>query len=173
MMGRTHAMAGIATLWLLEPLDLITLETVVPLVTAALFGAFLPDLDASESKLKRLSVGGITPFVPLSVALNRAFGHRGLLHSAAGLAIATLVCSLPTGYWLGWPAAVALFLGYASHLLADAMTKSGIPLLYPKRRRYYVLPRGWRVTTGSLAEDAIFPLFACAVLLLLLSHLHP
>ena len=59
-------------------------------------------------------------------------------------------------------------LGYASHLLGDASTRSGIPLLYPLPERYHVLPRRWRFVTGSLAEEALFPFLVMAVAVLLL-----
>lgn len=171
MMGRTHALFGITTLWLLKPLGLITADNLAPLVVIAVLGALSPDLDASESQLKRFNVAGITPFAPLAQVLHQSFGHRGLLHSLAGLGIFSMLCALPIALWLGWLFGVALALGYASHLLADAATKSGIPLLYPRRKRYHLLPKGWRVTTGSLAEETLLPLLALAVLLLLMGQL--
>ena len=69
-------------------------------------------------------------------------------------------------------------LGYASHLAADASTKSGLPLLYvpwfyPHKKRYHLLPPSLRFTTGSQAEEVLFPLLALLILLLLLSHLLP
>jgi len=79
MMGRTHALLGaLAAGALLPPPspDRLALWMVL-----GSFGALLPDLDAGESKIKRLSFAGITPFAPLSVGLNRRFGHRGALHS--------------------------------------------------------------------------------------------
>jgi len=71
---------------------------------------------------------------------------------------------------LGWPLFLGLVLGYGSHLAGDACTKSGIPLLYPDPRRLHLLPRPLRLTTGSQAEDALLPLLAVSVLVLLLSH---
>lgn len=171
MMGRTHALFGITALWLLKPLDLITTDNLAPLVIIAMLGALSPDLDAGESKLKRFAVAGITPFAPLSLMLHHSFGHRGLLHSLVGLSLFTVLCALPLALWLGWPFGMALSLGYASHLLADAATKSGIPLLYPRRQRYHLLPNGWRFTTGSMAEEMLLPFLAFAVLLLLLGQI--
>ena len=170
-MGRTHALFGISALWLMKPLGLITTDNLAPLVLIAVIGALAPDLDASESKLKRFSVIGITPFAPLSQVLHQSFGHRGLLHSLAGLGLFTILCALPFALWLGWPFGIALSLGYASHLLADSATKSGIPLLYPQRKRYHLLPKGWRLTTGSMAEEMILPFLAFAIFLLLFKNL--
>jgi inner membrane protein len=172
MMGRTHAFIGIAALWLMELPGVVTQETIVPLIFFAAVGALLPDLDAGESLLKRFAIGGIAPLAPVSAVLHRTLGHRGLLHSLAGIGIFTALCALPVALWLGWLFGAALMLGYASHIAADAATKSGVPLLYPRRKRYHLLPKGWRLTTGSLAEEMLLPFLAFAVLLLLLRHLY-
>ncbi len=134
------------------------------------FGSLLPDLDASESKIKRLSVVGITPFAPLSVGLNRRFGHRGALHSLLGWGIASLVF-LPLGFFFSLGVSLALSLGYGSHLVADACTKSGIPAFYPKGKRIHLLPRALRLTTGSLAEEAFLVALGLLLFALLLSQL--
>ncbi len=171
-MGRTHALLGVASLWLLQPLPgALTSDTLAPLAVTAVFGALLPDLDAQGSLLKYWQVGGVRPFVPLSNLLHRSFGHRGLLHSLRGLLGASLL-ALPL-LLLGWPLFVGLVLGYASHLVGDACTKSGLPLLYPDPRRLHLLPRPLRLTTGSQAEEALLPLLAVSVLALLLSHASP
>ncbi|MDF2441464.1 MAG: inner rane protein [Abditibacteriota bacterium] len=171
MMGRTHALIGTTTLWLFHWSGTLNHETLAFLVLVAVGGALAPDLDAQDSLVKRFAIAGLRPFVPLSQLLHGAFGHRGLLHSLLGLGLFTLLCGLPLALWLGWPFGVALSLGYASHLLADAATKSGVPLLYPRRRRYHLLPRPLRLTTGSAAEDAVFALAAGVVLWLLLQQL--
>nr|MBA3305799.1 metal-dependent hydrolase [Thermoleophilaceae bacterium] len=73
--------------------------------------------------------------------------------SAVGVAAWALICS-PLLFF-GWtrPLFFALLVGYISHLLADAATKSGVPLGWPQRARW-VFPGNeqYRVTTGSSAE---------------------
>ena len=171
MMGRTHSLAGVASLWLLQSVPTLDHpELLAPLSALAALGALLPDLDAAQSQIKYLSLAGVTPFVPLSRLLNRTLGHRGLLHSALGWGIATLLL-LPLAIFAGISVPLALSLGYASHLATDACTKSGIPFWYPKRKRYHLLPRPLRLTTGSAAEEAIFVLFAVLVVGLLLRQL--
>lgn len=101
--------------------------------------------------------------------MNRRFGHRGALHSLLGWGIASLVF-LPLGLWSG-NAALALSLGYGSHIVADACTKSGIPALYPHRGRIHLLPRALRLTTGSLAEEAFLVALGLLLFALLLSQL--
>lgn len=74
----------------------------------------------------------------------------------------------PVMFWIGWAPVTALLLGYSSHLLGDAATKSGIRLFYPRTARFHLLPEGWRITTGSMAEEALFvPLAILTVALLL------
>jgi inner membrane protein len=186
MMWRTHVMAGINTLWLLQPLPVaLNPETLLPLATAATLGALLPDLDAKESKIKSLQWQGVRPFAPLSGLVYETLGHRGPLHSLGGLMI-TGALAIGGGWLMAglWPhmlwggsagegllRGVALTLGYASHLAADACTRSGIQLLYiphfhPDRRRYHLLPQGWRFTTGSSAEEALLAVLALLAWLL-------
>lgn len=198
MMGRTHALAGITTVWLLQGVPAWrSAEAVALLSLFTALGSLLPDLDATDSLIKRTSVAGVMPFAPLAWLINRSFGHRGLLHSLLGWSLASLLFLLlgglflmwlsggtgpfGTGAWgtepLGsvWPETVphqtvplALSLGYASHLATDACTKSGIPFLYPRRQRYHLLPRLLRVTTGSAAEEVVFIALAVCVAALLL-----
>lgn len=168
---RTHALLGISSLWLFTLLPAPgSAYNIGLLAFCAAFGAMLPDLDASESKLKHVEIGGVKPFLPPSVAINRSLGHRGLLHSLLGLS-AFAVLTLPLIFWWSWQPWVALLLGYASHLGGDLCTVRGIPILYPQRKRQFLLPRPLRLVTGSLAEDMVFSLLAIAVLLLLLTHL--
>ena len=170
-MGRTHALAGVASLWCLQLYpSLLQPEQLAPLSLLAALGALLPDLDASQSQIKHLSIAGVTPFAPIAILLNRTLGHRGLLHSALGWGIATLIL-IPLAFFGGITVPLALSLGYASHLATDACTKSGIPFLYPSRKRYHLLPRPLRLTTGSMAEEAVFAFFAVAVAGLMLRQL--
>jgi membrane-bound metal-dependent hydrolase YbcI (DUF457 family) len=46
-------------------------------------------------------------------------------------------------------------LGYLSHLLADAMTKAPIKLLWPHPRRVWLLPEPLRIDTGASFERAL------------------
>lgn len=178
MMGRTHVLGGLSSLWLLALVpDGIGLSdgwnNGGVLAMLAALGALLPDLDARESQLKRLTVGGgIAPFALPAVALHRALGHRNLLHSAAGLGITAALVAVPIGLAAhAWQPAVALLLGYASHLLLDACTKSGIPFLFPNRIRRFALPLRLRLTTGSAAEEAVLALLGLLTITLLLRFL--
>jgi inner membrane protein len=188
MMGRTHLLLGINSLWLLEGAGAVTLPLLgtAPLsaperfalcVASASLGALLPDLDASSSLLQNVSLGGVRPLIPLGQALHRHFGHRGFLHSLralwtlGALTSPLLLFDLPLYYW-PW---LCLLLGYGSHLLGDACTKSGVPLLWQpsalKQRSIHLLPKSLRLTTGSQAEEAVFALLGALALALVLRHL--
>jgi len=159
----------------LVPFALLPPESLAPgeaglLALIAGLGALLPDLDASESHLKHLKLLGTTvaPFTLPAVHLNRTLGHRGLLHSLLGLGIVALFIGIPLALFVGPLASLALLLGYASHLALDACTKHGIVLLYPRHKRLHLLPAGFRITTGSIAEEPVFVLLALLAVILLL-----
>ncbi len=170
----THALLGINTLWLLAPLPPEVLQANIGvLAAAAVLGALMPDLDASESKIKHLKIPNtqIKPFMLPAMIVSRSDQHRGLMHSLAGLGMMAIF-AFPLTFYAGWAVGIAFLLGYASHLVADSATKSGIRLLYPRAQRFYLLPLAWRFTTGSLAEEALFlPLALCSLLLLVRSLL--
>lgn len=169
----THTLFGISTLWMLVPVPPEVLHTDCGvLATAAALGALLPDLDASESKIKYFKIPNtqIKPFMIPALVVSRSDQHRGLLHSFAGLGMMTLFF-VAAAFWIGWASVAALLLGYFSHLMADAATKSGVRLLYPNPKRFHLLPLGWRFTTGSLAEDALFVPLSFSVLTLLIRGL--
>ena len=168
----THTLFGISTLWLLAPVppELLNTDFGV-LAVAAAFGALLPDLDASESKIKHLKIPNtqIKPFMLPALVVSRSDQHRGLLHSFAGLGMIALFF-IPAAFWIGWAPVAALLLGYFSHLMADAATKSGVRLFYPNPNRFHLLPSALRFTTGSAAEEALLvPLAVCVLTLLLKS----
>ena len=173
MRWATHAMLGISTLWLLSPLPQDALDYDFGVLSAvAALGALLPDLDASESKIKHLRLGN-SQFKPLLLpaqVVHRTDQHRGLLHSLVGLGMAGVLCA-PLAFWSGWAPPIALLLGYGSHLVGDSATKSGMLLWYPHGTRYYLLPHRWRITTGSQAEEMFFVVTATLALLLLFQSL--
>lgn len=96
-------------------------------------GSLLPDIDHPQSYLgRRLWF--------LSAPINKLFGHRGITHSL----LFTAILGIVTAPW--WAINPLFFggilLGYFSHLLADMTTVSGIPLLYPNKKRYKFFKKG-------------------------------
>lgn len=162
-------MGGIALLGVL-PIGLSS-ESISLAVVFATLGSLLPDLDARESKLSNVQIGGMTLVKPLARALNRRLGHRGPLHSLMALLVIALFVALPLSVFLNPFAGIGLALGYLSHLLLDAFTKSGVPLYWPDAGRVWLLPPRLRVTTGSAAEDVFFLLLTFVAAAFLLIHL--
>lgn len=177
MTWRTHALIGIDALWLVAPLPGVLTGPGAAnpglLAACAALGALLPDLEAAQSKAAHLSPGwGLEPFALPSLILHRAFGHRGVMHSLLGLVGFGLLVCLPLSRWWGWAPSLALWAGYASHIAADACTRTGVPLFWPDRRRRFLLPAPLRLTTGSPSEEALLPLLAALALLLLVTVLN-
>lgn len=116
---------------------------------------------------------GVVNFILISAGLTMLIftlnGHRGITHSLLGLAIMTAVAWYvqdKIGIWQHWGINIlpAFMLGYGLHLLADAVTNSGVPLLYPYRKRFAL---SW-FDTGSLRERFFGYLMLCTYLVLLL-----
>ena len=104
----------------------------------------------------------------MSGPIERRWGHRTVTHSLLVLlALAALIS--PVALYRGTCFA-AFLIGYASHLVADCGTKSGVPLFYPSPA-VCVLPGNdrYRVRTGSLLGEGVLLMF----LLLLLGILMP
>ena len=85
--------------------------------------------------------------------------HRGATHwLSTGLAV-TAVFAVVAGVVdavLVLPVAAGLGAGYMLHLLADACTPHGVPLLGPfSTRKRHVLPKRWRIPTGSGRETVV------------------
>ena len=112
MTWRTHLLAGISSLWLLDALQPgVPPENIGLLALIAGFGALLPDLDAARSKIRNMKVGGIEPFAVPADLLHRTFGHRGPLHSLIGLFGVGLTLSLFTGRSAWYGAARMVLIG--------------------------------------------------------------
>ncbi|GDX40758.1 hypothetical protein LBMAG21_10500 [Armatimonadota bacterium] len=171
MLSRTHILIGVSTLWGLAVIpDALTRDNVALLAGVATFGALLPDLDAVESKIKSLSIKGVRPFAPFADMANQVWGHRGFLHSPLALGLLGLVL-IPSIWWLDWQVPFALWLGYGSHLMADACTRTGIPGS-PFTKRLFLLPKRWRILTGSSAEEMLFPFLATSAMFFFLHFLY-
>lgn len=141
MLGITHCTIGTGA-----GLALALATHQPPLQAGALallggLGGLLPDVDSPHALIHRLAI--VTRLVALFVK------HRGITHSLLALAlVGALALRFP-------PWGLALALGYSSHLIADAVTIEGIPLLYPWGRMFHLLPPHTRLKTGGLVESFI------------------
>jgi len=129
-------------------LDAVPLALVAGTLLAAA-SSLGPDFDRAGSSAAR-SLG--PPSRLAAWLIQHSLGHRGPLHSAAAVLLVLVV-----GEALGVSAGVThlggvLAFGWASHLLLDAMTARGLPLLWPLPARLR-LPPG--LATGGLVEQIV------------------
>lgn len=145
MMGHTHGLIGVAL-----GLGVATIYHVTPEASLALAGlagglALLPDIDHPQGKLRRKmgTVGHIGLFW---------LKHRGITHTLIALvAVAAAAYML-----LPLPYAIGAAGGYLSHLLADMVTVSGLPVFWPyKRESLHIMPKRLRITTNTLPEHLL------------------
>ncbi len=161
MNATTHAVFGVAALAGLSLL--VGEEPPLYAYPAAVVAAWVPDVDNPRSRLGNglsrrknpLLNAAIRPLSwalrTLSFTLARTVGHRTLTHSLLGVALFAVLVSPLAPLVPGLFA--ALLAGYASHLVADALNKPGVPLLWPSGRRFRLLPGG--VRSGGAAEFVV------------------
>ena len=144
-------------------------------------GALLPDIDHPQALLAQWKPAGrggpfglwrlVRPLFIPSMVLREALGHRGALHSvAAGVVLCTVVEYV--AILAGAPGiGRALAWGYVAHLIADMLTRRGVPLAWPITRRRFAFPRPITVRTGGFGEalylaatGALAALYASGVL---------
>lgn len=170
MIGKSHVTIGVVTyasLWThpLEPLAVPLFGGVRHPVAAAVallivaLGSLLPDIDHARSTLARERIVGVPILRPVSWGIGAVFGHRGPTHSLLAFVALLLLGQWPSFPWayvnLGW----LLGWGYVWHLVADALTKSGIPLFWPLPVRFGLPPvRRLRFTTGTWPEAVVVSL---------------
>ncbi len=189
MLGHSHTVVGFATLAAVQaaslqaqaitdlaqpviqahPVDMFGLgEVPVGLLmcgAAAILGSLVPDLDAEDATiLREVGIWGALVKVGMKVL---GLKHRGVLHSGAAILIVAIIAEIGGGLWGYWDVGIAFSLGYFSHVaIADAMTISGVPLLWPHKFRFHLLPRFMRLRTGGLVEKLVVMVVMAAVILL-------
>lgn len=125
--------------------------------THSLLGLAVATLGTSVA----LSTSPVAAAILLGVLVacaGRVLSGRTTLGILVGVVAAVVARHDPLGNWT--VAAVAL--GVGSHLLADALTHGGVPLLWPLRRRF-------RITAGFRSGGVVERLVAPSVLLVSLA----
>jgi inner membrane protein len=138
------------------------------------FGALLPDIDNANSTMGRR-------FGRISKEIQHIAGHRTIFHSLLGLLIGCLLAigleqlvsfllaqrgfTLPTGLVSSSHLIfIGVLFGSIMHILADALTTGGVPLLWPSHRRYGFPPNPkLRFHTGTWPETVIVWLIIISV----------
>lgn len=148
MMSMTHMAFGLLFFSIVGSLMGAQLDGII--LVSVFVGSLLPDIDHPRSV-----IGSV--FFPISRWLHSNYGHRTITHSAQ---FVLMSCSSFIVYpFVGIVTPLALVLGVISHLIADGMNVSGVPLQYPNTRPFYFLPKGLLVKTGSTGEFAYFIVF--------------
>ncbi len=178
MIATTHSIFGVAAL---AGAGLaLGVEPPVWAYPVAAVAAWLPDVDNPRSRLGNGLSRRRNPLAnavtrPVSWALRaasfglfRTVGHRTLTHSLLGL----LLFCLPVYLLLGFSPALqlALVAGVVSHVAADALNTWGVPLLWPVRKNFRLVPGG--VRSGGAAEFIVAGLMV-AVSAYALFEVHP
>lgn len=165
MTERTHDLAALTALTIalvIFPLTPMTIGTLGAAVIANQIGSAVPDFDQSTAEFYReLPAGSL-----IGKLMSPLFGgHRFISHSLIGLGL------------VGWGVRIALtylqqfliidmeivwgtfMIGYISHLVADTLTKEGVPWLFPIAIRFGFPPiKSLRVRTGKFMETlAVYP----------------
>ncbi len=159
MTGPTHAIiAASATLAYYEMTNSTPVGFLPWLIIIA--GSLFPDIDEPHSTIsKPLGIVGKmlpkwlqtmvhAPIQAFSDGISKVFGHRGVTHYLLWPALLGGLGWYQQSQilqWFSW--------GYLWHLLADWITKLGIPAFGPfYRKNVSFLPKKLRITTGSSAE---------------------
>jgi membrane-bound metal-dependent hydrolase YbcI (DUF457 family) len=103
----------------------------------------------------------------LSWLVRRVVSHRGFTHTIFCAAIIGLAATWASLRLVGsWVPGVALVIGYASHLVTDAMTYRGVDAFEPLiPLTVHLLPPGLRFGNGGVREGiAVFTIVVAAIL---------
>lgn len=160
MTARTHdvfAFACLITVAAIYPPTVLSIPTIFTSIVGNVIGSLAPDLDQASNRLWDLLPGGNL----VGRVLRHAFiGHRTISHSLLGgyLLYRFLVWVLPVVFNESYVdiniLLVSIMIGFVSHLIADGVTKEGIPLFFPLPFKVAFPPfRFLRVTTGSAVEN--------------------
>jgi membrane-bound metal-dependent hydrolase YbcI (DUF457 family) len=180
MEGRSHLLIGLTAGVVLDSFvhlsgDPLTLVKTVPMIllvkkvvyySSVGFGSLLPDIDNARSTFGR-KLGAV------SKEIQRIAGHRTIFHSLLGLVVGSLLAiGLEQGVvfllnqrgfvvpaqFIGTShlVFVAVLFGCVVHIVADALTVGGVPLLWPNPKRFGFPPNPrLRFKTGTWPEFVI------------------
>lgn len=162
MTGRTHdafAFASLVTVATSYPPSTINIATLMASLVGNMVGGLLPDIDQGTNKLWDLLPGGDY----LGKFFRRfLWEHRTLSHSLAGGFIFYKILEWLLPIFLNpkyidiHVVLMSIIIGYASHLLADSLTREGIPLFFPLRLQIGLPPlTALRITTGGKFEKFV------------------
>lgn len=181
MTGKTHAAIGANITWLFVPFLGFMFSPI--LIVLGTFGGLLPDIDASESKIKHFEIGygrgkrriAIQPFYLPAVIIAFFSRHRGFWHSILGTVVITVLSfvvvkyidanyvDLTYAHWLATP------LGYISHIISDSVTPQGTEWFWPYKKNFHLLPKFLQIRTSGIIDHSLFAIGLLGVAFLLVN----
>lgn len=145
MMGHTHALIGSCLALGAAIASHADPNHTLLMLAAGGLAALIPDIDHPQAPIRRkLGCIGHLLFSGLK--------HRGVTHSLLALVAigAAALTSLP------WLIGVVVTIGYLSHILADMLTVSGLPVFWPyKKDSYHLIPKRLCITTNTWPEHLL------------------
>ncbi len=164
MMGRSHMAIGAASGFATAP----SMETAWIAAGVAAYGALWPDVDTTSSKMGRA-------LMPFSWFFSLFVEHRGATHSLIGTGIAAaivyglwVILQQAFGIYLNPYIPIAFMVGYASHILADMLTNSGVQLLWPLKGRNRIANLA---STGGVMETIVVATLTIGIVIVRLEWL--
>jgi inner membrane protein len=165
MTARTHdliAFASLLTVASFNPPSYLNIPTVFSCLIGNIVGALLPDMDQATNRLwDLLPAGNIVGKIFKKLMLS----HRTISHSILGIIIVykileILIPKILNPIYIHTNLVIySILIGFISHLIADSLTKEGIPLFFPVKFKIGFPPIEFlRITTGKFLEKfIIFP----------------
>lgn len=135
------------TLPLLGPIQIAPLIVVAVLTLLMLSGLFKPFMN----KLKKA-----VPVVGELIGIFLSFGIAAIIVSQIPIGLAN--------NWLGF----SVFVGYVIHLLGDAFTTAGVPILFPipRKGKLWWMVRFTSMKAGGVLENVVFvPFFSVLIII--------
>jgi len=166
MLAPTHSVFGIFLTLIILAVFGVQWGLHWTIILFAVLGAIIPDIDHPKSIIGKI-------FLPISIPLERRYGHRTVTHSLIGWAISSLIFAVLIifgififGFVLKFdvgsldlpPRWIAAFsISYFSHLILDMFNRRGSQMFWPDPGRD-VIPRNpkFRPESGSRIEGLIF-----------------
>ena len=148
MNNKTHKIGGVcsgliaSTLLFSNNFGVEGLLSSALIVSGATIGSLAPDVDHPESKVGRKFI-----LKPISIFINKVFGHRTITHSVVMSIFMTIILLSSTLLFTGISnfiysnIIIGFCVGWFSHLLLDLLTVKGIPVFYPFIKKMYNLLR--------------------------------
>jgi inner membrane protein len=134
----SHVTAAVATTVALAPQ--FHQPITIALMAGVVIGSLFPDIDEPKSNIGQKAPG-------VSHLIHFLFGHRGLTHSILFIALMFLPF-----FYHPIPLLYGFFIGVVLHILCDACSVSGVPLLLPFSKQRFGIPL---YITGGIREYII------------------